>query len=472
MRKNTATALTASAIALTAATLLFTAAPRFAALDESAVEALTLTELDTAPASRQGALELDVPTDALSVLLTLTLEHPDDGIGIARVVDPAGRVLHATAFEPDSWEARHQVSAISGDVLVGNGDLSLFLPTTPRVPLEPGRYRIELEVDPPDAVLRGAAFVTRFDSASGPPDGRAHAIDLHLSVFHTARRYRSRAFAREVERTWRPALDATLAPHALRIGTITVENAGRGDARRFVEIDDEAESNAVCSRARQTFADDDGTRSPDSPGSTSRDAPHDPSTTLPLLALHVALVGEIIGGQTDAWTSGLSAQPGAAFDPASPNGCIVIAERPWSEDEDGEPVPLSVESITTTLLHELGHFVGLAHTSEADGRVFDVLDDTPRCEAARYDGRETSRVDVPAEAEGNDEVERDTADGVVDERECADGGGADNVMFWTSEVDVGPWTLTPEQAWVLRRHPLFRPVRAFVDANDASDGER
>ena len=116
-------------------------------------------------------------------------------------------------------------------------------------------------------------------------------------------------------------------------------------------------------------------------------------------------------------------------------------------------MPLSIESITATLLHELGHFVGLAHTSEADGRVFDVLGDTPRCEAERHDGAGPN-----------------AKDGVVDERECADGGGANNVMFWSAEVGAGPWTLTPAQAWVLRRHPLFYPADTTTEAATDADG--
>jgi len=38
----------------------------------------------------------------------------------------------------------------------------------------------------------------------------------------------------------------------------------------------------------------------------------------------------------------------------------------------------------------------------------------------------------------HDEEGDEAKDGIVDEHECADGGGADNVMFWTSEVDAGP----------------------------------
>jgi hypothetical protein len=59
------------------------------------------------------------------------------------------------------------------------------------------------------------------------------------------------------------------------------------------------------------------------------------------------------------------------------------------------------------LAHEIGHFLGLFHTSESDGSSFEPLSDTPSCPASR---------DV-------------NGDGLLDPFECA-GFGAENVMFW------------------------------------------
>lgn len=76
-----------------------------------------------------------------------------------------------------------------------------------------------------------------------------------------------------------------------------------------------------------------------------------------------------------------------------------------------------------TLAHELAHYLGLFHTSEADGRVLDALDDTPECRAARDVG----------------------GDG-LDAADCA-AAGADNLMFWS--VTEGT-TLSPQQRAILR----------------------
>ena len=73
------------------------------------------------------------------------------------------------------------------------------------------------------------------------------------------------------------------------------------------------------------------------------------------------------------------------------------------------------------------------HTTESDGRVFDLFADTPDCSAEVYD---------------------DDASGEVEDSECAQ-AGSDNYMFWQSSGIVKHFTISPEQAWTIRRHPLF-----------------
>ncbi|MET0286686.1 MAG: hypothetical protein ABW352_19555 [Polyangiales bacterium] len=70
------------------------------------------------------------------------------------------------------------------------------------------------------------------------------------------------------------------------------------------------------------------------------------------------------------------------------------------------------------LLHEIGHYLGLFHTTESSGTILEPLADTPECDK-QYDKNE---------------------DGVLTLDEC-EGRGAENLMFWT-----GPGVLlSPQQ---------------------------
>jgi len=85
----------------------------------------------------------------------------------------------------------------------------------------------------------------------------------------------------------------------------------------------------------------------------------------------------------------------------------------------GEP-----QMLGRTLAHEIAHYLGLFHTSEADGSVYDPLDDTPECRPEQ--DRDGDRLSVA---------------------DCQD-HGADNLMFWAKTSGT---LLTPQQIAVLQR---------------------
>lgn len=86
---------------------------------------------------------------------------------------------------------------------------------------------------------------------------------------------------------------------------------------------------------------------------------------------------------------------------------------------DGDPYRLG-----RTLAHEIAHYLGLFHTSEADGSVYDALADTPECR-----------------------TDRDKAGDGLDADDCTD-AGADNLMFWARTDGT---KLTADQIAVLKR---------------------
>ena len=93
---------------------------------------------------------------------------------------------------------------------------------------------------------------------------------------------------------------------------------------------------------------------------------------------------------------------------------------------------IDVEELAATIGHELGHQLGLFHTSEADGTAHDNFSDTPECTAAR---------DV-------DE------DGVVTPAEC-EGLGDRNLMFWTSG-GLPQQEVSAQQSQILFFSPVMR----------------
>ncbi|MGK0462837.1 MAG: hypothetical protein ACJA0W_003702 [Candidatus Azotimanducaceae bacterium] len=85
--------------------------------------------------------------------------------------------------------------------------------------------------------------------------------------------------------------------------------------------------------------------------------------------------------------------------------------------------------------HEMGHFLGLYHTTERQFDLNDVIDDTPNCPAS------------------NDQSNTGTT-GVADIAECQDG---QNPMFWNTDFSGNKTRLSEQQLEVIYRSPIARP---------------
>jgi hypothetical protein len=101
--------------------------------------------------------------------------------------------------------------------------------------------------------------------------------------------------------------------------------------------------------------------------------------------------------------------------------------------------------------HEVGHFLGLYHTTEADGMWFDPLTDTPRCPCSTCaPATEVAKCGDP------------TLPTWLYSSSCtgtpAGCGGEDNLMFWlVSQLTIpAPGTISPQQAQVMRANPLVQ----------------
>jgi hypothetical protein len=93
--------------------------------------------------------------------------------------------------------------------------------------------------------------------------------------------------------------------------------------------------------------------------------------------------------------------------------------------------------LAETLAHESGHFLGLFHTTESSGTLFDPLSDTPECP-------------LTEDQDGNSRMSAE---------ECQNFDG-NNLMFWTAygtlsrSAGLRQHTITPLQVEVLARSPL------------------
>jgi hypothetical protein len=168
-------------------------------------------------------------------------------------------------------------------------------------------------------------------------------------------------------------------------------------------------------------------------------------------ALHLFLVDDILqGGVSGFKTVGID---GSIPGPSTVGGTIMSGAVVSAADLGHESVPgacsgavdfsrCGADSTALVAAHESGHWLGLYHTTEKSGAVFDPVADTGTCECTRC---------APA-------VNRSAcgyANALVTTTDCsasAGCAGGDNLMFWL----LGGNLLSAQQGQLMRANPAVR----------------
>ena len=134
-----------------------------------------------------------------------------------------------------------------------------------------------------------------------------------------------------------------------------------------------------------------------------------------------------VAGFTEPGTLGFAGGiPAPPFEGTDASALVIAVD----EHLDADGTTVDTQLMGETLAHEIGHQMGLFHTTEAEGTAFDPLADTPTCPRSLDDG-----------------------DGEMSAEECVEYDG-EYLMFWVSGDDVSQTRLSPSQVDVLRANPL------------------
>lgn len=363
-------------------------------LDESSTTTTTAATTTAPPASGDDLRFVDGGPLGTSGSVRVTVRPGDMSLLVhARAADSEGLVFVTAVIDPSGADVGSLIGLEYGE-LSNSGEAAVYLPIRDDVDLVPGEYRIDFEATVP--IVSSGAIVR-----SGDPDA-AQVLDVVFWMVTTV----------EYDRTvladrFRAVGTDVFGPHDIAIGDIRFVDppAAMVERHAVIRLEDggsDGELRALCRDMTSSIG--------------------------AVRALNFAIVDRLDGGDPDAVIEGSSSGlPGTALLTGSDLGCVAgMAEV----DPDFGNRDLLDRAVV--VWHEAAHHLGLYHTTEADGTLFDLFDDTPECHA---DDRDSNR------------------DGWVDLFECA-GLDGENFMFHDGDGTV----MTADQAWMLRRHPLLRPA--------------
>lgn len=343
---------------------------------------LTEVDLGEVPFEDTGVAAVDVVVEAPAGSTGLLLHcggFGDEAVGtVQRILAPDGSVYFDAEQPSQTWRAE-----------ATDDGVTVLLPLVPRAEVAAGEWTVSFLVGTPRAAQMRCRALQASGEGSGPPTLR---LDLHLLGFAAGEAARPGPPVRGLVR-W---LRRSLREEGVAL-EVTLHDWEGADEATWEVLD---------------LADDD----PGELNALLRTAEPDDPRVIP-----VFVVQQIVNhSRGAAQVLGLSAGPPGGLSGTSKGGLVVNAM-----DLRFDP-----REVARILEHELGHFLGLFHTTEKHGAAEDLLTDTPVC---RHD------------ADG---------DGVLESRECEEHGWT-NVMWWTmGHARAG---FSEEQRWLLQHHPRVAP---------------
>jgi hypothetical protein len=346
------------------------------------------------PEKRVLQLALDVPDDALSLVVTADPGSAPRALALLELRGPDGELLFdanaqgAQPFDPAS--AQNAAPELA---------YSWMLPSSPALALAPGRYQVALYAgasEPADAPVRVDAVLARGDAKAA-----AHPLQLTVwSVPGSALDAQAAAADADLQAAL-TVMGELYAAAGIELAPIAYRDLD-ASAAGFAVLDDDAELARLLADVAEQAR--------------------------PERALDLVLVDQLVAPAATTVLAETSGVPGPPAHPAlARRGAVIV---PLAS------LPTSATRAGALLAHECAHYLGLRHTSEHDGARHDPLADTPECPAERasHQARDGSPL--------------------LSAEDCADLDGT-NLMFYTPpQSDLAQDQLTADQAFVLTGNPL------------------
>jgi hypothetical protein len=326
----------------------------------------------------------DVSRDGASFTIIVDSASRSAIVAVTKITAPGGQVIF-DFFNPLGSSMKWNQSA-------GYGAAYLLFPNAPRLTLVPGTY--EVQIGSNEALTANVSILHKRQT------GVIGDAGLPVVFWLPRNRYLSAQTAQS-DPTFQQAWSRVAQLYAgigISLGPVTYRDLTGGNAQAYGVIDSEAEVQEMFKGAEAS----DG------------------------VGLNIFLVEQIA---LDPGAGGGSVLGIAAAIPGPPSYRGIRQGGVAAALAFLRPAVLFAD----VLAHEVGHYLGLYHSSERDGKSHDPLLDTPECTVAD-------------DANG---------DAILSQSECGS-RGATNVMFWATNEDLPKVSFSNDQRFVILRNPAVQ----------------